>query len=103
MDDNTTTGRRNVGRWETSTLNGEASLDGLYTVASADDILYLLRSTPIFVAARLLCKGACCLSKICFGKSQRWLPLKQPPSGWTDFHYFIWQLSVAASSRLVSY
>jgi len=66
-------------------------------------MIYLLRSTPTLVAARLLCKGAYCLSKLCFGKSQRWLPLKQPRSGWTDFRYFIWQLSVAASCRLVPY
>jgi len=39
-------------------------------------MIYLLRSTPTFVAARLLCRGAFCLSKICVGKSQLRLPLK---------------------------
>lgn len=43
-DDNSTTGRRNVGRRETSTLDGETSLDGLYTVASAADISFDVHS-----------------------------------------------------------
>jgi hypothetical protein len=37
-DGNTTTSRRNIDRWETSTHDDETSLDGLYTVASTDDI-----------------------------------------------------------------